>query len=1416
MPTNLITGEPIAATAEKKGVNLLPELTRDIFKDEKREPSLKRDFDNELVFRPAPPEEPISQFMKKTAEFLGLRKTNEEKIAESQVIFAEAQILSKEKDIPIDNAIRFERQKREADVVGAIKVFGDVLTKIPAELKTSILKMHQGAEGASIVDNEGIQEIIRDAGTDSNKFVEDVWRQYGERKIFPGIPIKITDVAELPQNIGFSLTSMATGLAFGVPVAFAPFPGARVAAWGIGTAASGKAAFEMSTYEIMQMYLEFKNEEMIEAENRGITPKEEKKLKEAFNSDARKFGLWEAIPEALSNLAFATLLTAPLSKMVGTRLAGRMITRLSGIYGSELLTETVTEKGQSAIMQKAGLDPATEPITWKEAFKRIAPQTFLLTTLLAGTGAVAIKSKQQLMKSLRKEIGTDNPKFKKSVEAIDKLIEEQKVAKKEALASALAKEALEKKTGEPQALTIAEQRALEEVEIKKEITPEKIIAEIEKAPEIIKEPQIIADLKEITEKINTLKSEGKPVPDSLLKRQQAIIKSFEGGEVIDIEKAPPSVAKILGIEPADFVRVRETTLLKQRIKDIAKGAREGAIATKKEIKQTQTEVIDIIDKSGIEAKEKAKFIKTIKNIQTQDDLTRVSKETGLTVLKEIENRIEQARQRTEKTRLEAQIKRELKFTKPIKVGQKRIGKFDIETNRFFNEIRAFNKLNQAQAQAKLDAFPTEANTEIDLIKKRFLSLKANGREASVEIFNAVNEDIKRIKALGRQAKDTADFEKLLQRQERVDEALSSIDKVKFANKKTAITQIVNIYRKGFSNIFSMLNSIVGRELAETYNPELSESRRQTATFKTTLAMSEDVKKFYGEKEAFKALEKLSQKDYTLTDIEGLTIELTKLDIIDIYNSMKNDLGKTRYNNAFGEDQVLAILGDLSDTDKAFGDSMQETVQSYREAYNKRNIEITGRDAGLVQNYWPFTSEFEVSVLDDIRIQGETPSANRERSKSTKVIPVPRNAWLKAQKHIAQGEHVDKVSRDFETLKRLFNDRKVKHAIKTKFGDDVFSVLQSQIDNLSLNTQTQKIDAVSQAFGFAINNWVTSKIALNPSTYIRQLMSVGNYIELMPAGEWVDGFRKGILSPKETFKFMWKNAPFLETRFNRGFSEALATAIEGAERINGSWANYQRFLTALARSGDMTAIVYGGFPLVQSEITKGKKAGLSQAEATKKAFEIFEGATLKAQQSALSSSRSQFQNSKNPFARLFLAFKNTSNQYFRKMADAVISRANGDISAEQFRKTMLIYAVIQPILYAASGFLLKEAIKALGNLVFGRPGEDLEEIAEKLFLAIITQMAVAPVNAIPIIDDVAMAAIRKLTGQKVWKIFSTPLFDELETGGRVLLKKEVTAEDYLKATATILEPATAAPVKLFPRLFKHFIGDKKGSKGGPAI
>ena len=223
----------------------------------------------------------------------------------------------------------------------------------------------------------------------------------------------------------------------GVPIALAPLPFARQAAYIAGTAASGYVAYQMASYQIMQEFLEFSNDDKFAQFGVGLTQFEEDKLKKEFHNAALRFGLWEAIPEALSNLAFFSILTGGLTNVITqvlTRagistaaiktLTNTAVTRILGkmalLYGEELLTETITQKGQARIEFEAGL--REEDIGWVDSFKEIAPQTFLLTTVMAGAGQVIISSKSAIdkaKKSLTEEIGTTHPQFESLTENIE-------------------------------------------------------------------------------------------------------------------------------------------------------------------------------------------------------------------------------------------------------------------------------------------------------------------------------------------------------------------------------------------------------------------------------------------------------------------------------------------------------------------------------------------------------------------------------------------------------------------------------------------------------------------------------------------------------------------------------------------------------------------------------------------------------------------------------------------------------------------------------------------------------------------------------------------------------------------------------------------------------------------------------------
>ncbi|MCJ7805896.1 hypothetical protein MUP46_04625, partial [Patescibacteria group bacterium] len=290
------------------------------------------------------------------------------------------------------------------------------MKRLPIQLGATILQAVQGINGPSVVDRDWADRYIADANTDINRFVEEIRWQY------PGANA-LQEVSRLSQNLAYSLTSMGTGTLAALPLWLTPeFTGATKAAAAVITGTiSGIVAYRMTTYQIVQQYLEFKDAEKRQQTGQGLTLEEEKQLKTDFNSKAVRYGLWEAVPEGVGNMLFSGILTGAFTnalvkvvgqtaaKQIATSMGATIATKATSIYGEELLTEMITQKGQSDIEVEAGLREGR--ISWWQALKEIAPQTFLLTTLMAGAGQTVISSTNAIKKaktSLKNEIGEEH------------------------------------------------------------------------------------------------------------------------------------------------------------------------------------------------------------------------------------------------------------------------------------------------------------------------------------------------------------------------------------------------------------------------------------------------------------------------------------------------------------------------------------------------------------------------------------------------------------------------------------------------------------------------------------------------------------------------------------------------------------------------------------------------------------------------------------------------------------------------------------------------------------------------------------------------------------------------------------------------------------------------------------------------
>jgi hypothetical protein len=95
-----------------------------------------------------------------------------------------------------------------------------------------------------------------------------------------------------------------------------------------------------------------------------------------------------------------------------------------------------------------------------------------------------------------------------------------------------------------------------------------------------------------------------------------------------------------------------------------------------------------------------------------------------------------------------------------------------------------------------------------------------------------------------------------------------------------------------------------------------------------------------------------------------------------------------------------------------------------------------------------------------------------------------------------------------------------------------------------------------------------------------------------------------------------------------------------------------------------------------------KYNMAHGMTKEQAFEDFELATMRTQQASIESSLSSWQSSDHPIMKLIIAFRNTPNQYARKIADAYIQFRRDEITLAQFGEIVAIYGIANPLLYSA--------------------------------------------------------------------------------------------------------------------------------------
>jgi hypothetical protein len=730
--------------------------------------------------------------------------------------------------------------------------------------------------------------------------------------------------------------------------------------------------------------------------------------------------------------------------------------------------------------------------------------------------------------------------------------------------------------------------------------------------------------------------------------------------------------------------------------------------------------------------------------------------------------------------LEIEIHKELQSTKNIKKNGRTVGKYDYKTNKLFEELRELDRLSTEQANdIRLNAakFSQAEDTGLsfkDKLINKFLSYKAGGRTYSdTELMKSIYDDILKVKLAGKCAKSEIDLNEKLDATKDIDELIEIVE-----NKKDA-----NFVLKGYINIFgnveSTLNALFNKEIKERYGSELlyAETNAQAWQHQQKQKFEKEVAKIYGLPKWCwdkKILEYLAEK-HTYPEIRRkyapnsdeiiktriINRTLTKMDIIQAYIWSKNDILEKRLINQFGEETLSSMFDEMSSEDVKLAELLMSTAQSFYPLVNKAFINKYGLDLPKVSCYFPSTPErgSEVDLFNEYSSKSLGNGFTKSRAES-EILPMDfHNPVATLYSHIDGVSKFVFMSDILDKMNLRFKDLDLKRVIINKFGDDVHKTLIQELANVTYKKEAPVFNGMNKILDNAISNWITGNIAVKPIVGLKQLLSANNYAVDMPYLTWQKGFLKSIADYKNTIDYMMK-IPYLKARYEGNFSnEFLKQTIE-----NSAFATSKKLkdlCTIFVKIGDIGAIIFGRKPYIDYLINE---KGMSEDEAIKQ----FVLSTNRSQQSSAISSLSNFQvnMTRNPIGKLFIAFKNSPQQYVRMCADALISATNGDMTAKQCAKVIFQYAYVQPLLYtiATSG--------ALFRFMFTGDDDDIKEDA-------ISSIFNLNADALPIVGDIYKFAIQKLLNQKALPQ-STPLLGDIQTEINRLAKDGATAEDYLQA------------------------------------
>lgn len=860
-------------------------------------------------------------------------------------------------------------------------------------------------------------------------------------------------------------------------------------------------------------------------------------------------------------------------------------------------------------------------------------------------------------------------------------------------------------------------------------------------------------------------------------------------QVKGVEKPPIPITakKLLKQEPAPFVKRRETTLLRNKLRDLARGAREATIFTKRQIKGVQTELLDILDKSGLEAIDKAKFLRAVKNIDSLESFRKV--------FPEIEERIVSLQTAAERRTLKAKIKSELKGTITKKVAGKPVGKFTPELQKVFNIMSGAIKLTREQAEARIieNIAKGELTGEMAL-ENRILSILTG--DSDIGELSTVLAQIEEMKETGRVINELRKFNI----QEQVEAlrafAIDTITGGKGIDEDVTFGEI----KEPKTEMAKTLKSLGKRWVLDWHG------LMETLDFNIPAGETRMLKEFgtLQQDNKYKELEMAFSEDFSTAISESYNVENKKnnvhkkiLELIEPVNlgTFKNRVGvegelvmtkdelikrwmelqdptlrlSLIQGNKYTDEIIKAIENALTANDKKFARAQFAMYKQQWEKINPIYREIYGIDLPFNEFYSPIRRRgFKV---DETKNFGEFLIESNDRlaltsksfiSRTKNQLPLETQSSINTlHRHIKETDYFIAFVKQIRKFGSTFRNTEVREAIKQEFGSEMMRAVDNGINDLTTNGN--KNARRYKPIDFFRKGYTIGALAIKPVIGIKQLISTVAYLEKLSAVDFTAGVIDFWRNPVKNWKTLHKESVLIRTRGANMERDIKAAQESDIFKKFNKKHDIINTIMLNVRIGDKGAIVIGSWAMRKSMLKQG-----IPIEDIITAYENFSAST---QQSADVSRLSEVQRG-GSLEQLFTMFRSSPRQYYQKELNAIktLFQENGfgSENIKRVSKTLLIYHVILPFIF--------QYVANLG----GWSEEDRREYLRAIMLG--------SLNGLFIFGDIIDSILRQALGLRVWdlEIPITQIGNSIQKAIRELDSEDISPDDFWRAISELAE------------------------------